>query len=156
MIQATYIDVLKRICPLLSNLDRPWAITGSMGMALQGVDIDVHDIDIQTDSTGAYLIQDQLADHVVSKVRYRKASNIRSHYGKFRINGIDIEVMGDIEKLQPDGQWTDPPDLLQIIRRVKVGALQIPVLDLEYEKRAYSIMGRDETVAKIEAALRDL
>ena len=44
MIQATYIDVLKRICRLLSDLDHPWAITGSMGMALQGVDIDVHDI----------------------------------------------------------------------------------------------------------------
>lgn len=64
--------------------------------------------------------------------------------------------MGDIEKLQPDGRWTDPPDLLQIIRRVEVDALQIPVLDLEYEKRAYSIMGRDKTVAKIEAALKDL
>lgn len=156
MIQAPYIDVLKIIYRLLSDLDHPWAITGSMGMALQGVDIDVHDIDIQTDRAGAYLIQDRLADHVVSKVRYREASNIRSHYGKSRINGIDIEVMGDIEKLQPDGRWTDPPDLLQIIRRVEVDALQIPVLDLEYEKRAYSIMGRDKTVAKIEAAPKDL
>jgi hypothetical protein len=68
MIQATYIDVLKRICRLLSDLDHPWAITGSMGMALQGVDIDVHDIDIQTDSAGAYLIQDRLSDHVVSNL----------------------------------------------------------------------------------------
>ena len=37
----------------LSSVVYPWALTGSLSHALQGVDLAIHDIDIQTDRDGA-------------------------------------------------------------------------------------------------------
>jgi len=42
-------------------------------MALQGVPIPVHDIDIQTDKDGAYEIERCFAEYVVEPVRYSES-----------------------------------------------------------------------------------
>ena len=33
----------------LKTLPHPWVVTGSLGMALQGMDLEIHDIDVQSD-----------------------------------------------------------------------------------------------------------
>ncbi len=137
------------IADLLKNVGQPWAFTGSVGMALQGVNLEIADIDIQTNQTGSYKIQDHLSKYTVSKVRYLESLNIRSHFGTFRINEIAVEVMGDIEKRLDDGSWIGAPDLYPIIRLIDLDGVNVPVLDLEYEKEAYRILGRNDTVRKV-------
>ena len=142
-------ETLHFIADLLNNVDQPWAFTGSVGMALQGVTLEIADIDIQTNQTGSYQIQDHLSKYSVSKVRYLESLNIRSHFGTFRINEITVEVMGDIEKRLDDRSWIGAPNLYPIIRLIDLDGVNVPVLDLEYEKEAYRILGRNDTARKV-------
>jgi hypothetical protein len=146
-------ETLHFIARLLKDVAQPWAFTGSVGMALQGVNLEIADIDIQTNQTGSYQIQDHLSKYTVSKVRYLESLNIRSHFGTFRINEIAVEVMGDIEKRLDDGSWIGPPNLYPIIRLIDLDGVNVPALDLEYEKEAYRILGRVDTVREVEEFL---
>jgi hypothetical protein len=49
MIEEAYLEALRLIHDKLGDDPFAGAITGSLGMALQGMDLEVHDIDIQTD-----------------------------------------------------------------------------------------------------------
>lgn len=49
MIDPHYHNVLRKICACLQDCRCPWAITGSLGLSLQGMAMAVNDIDIQTD-----------------------------------------------------------------------------------------------------------
>ena len=78
MIELRYLKALRKICLRLNNCQSAWVVTGSLGMALQGMDIEIHDIDIQTDQRGAYEIEDLLSDYVVMPVEYSASKRIRS------------------------------------------------------------------------------
>ena len=58
------------------------------------------------------------------------------------IEGIKVEIMGDIQKRLIDGIWENPVDLEQYKRIVEVEGMQVPVLSLEYEYQAYLKLGR--------------
>ena len=64
-----------------------------------------------------------------------------------------MEVMGDMEKRLDDGSWIGPPGLYPIIRLIDLDGVDVPVLDLVYEKEAYRILGRDNTVREVEEFL---
>jgi hypothetical protein len=121
-----------------------WVVTGSLGFALQGVPVDVHDIDIQTDKEGAYEIERRFSEFVIKKVAFRSTDKIRSHFGILMIDGIRVEIMGDIQKRLEDGSWEEPVDLNRYKRFVEIRGMKIPVLSLEYEYQAYLKLGRTE------------
>ncbi len=141
MIEPAYIEVLRKIYTRLKDSDVNWAVTGSLGFALQGVPVTVHDIDIQTDKSGAYKIENLLSEFVVSKVTLSSTEKIRSHFGKLMINGIKVEIMGDLQKRREDGSW-EAVDLSKYKRVVEIQGMKIPVLSLEYEYQAYMRLGR--------------
>ncbi len=139
---------------LCQRLDgRVWALTGSLGMALQGVPLTPHDVDLQTDAAGAYEIERRLAEFVTRPVQFSSTERVRSHFGAFLVHGVQVEVMGDIEKRRADGTWEPPPDLPHIIQYVTLEGLRVPVLDLEYEIAAYTLLGRLERAAFLRAWL---
>jgi len=43
MIEKRYLDALKIICVRLAEGPANWVVTGSLGMALQGMGVTVHD-----------------------------------------------------------------------------------------------------------------
>jgi len=139
-----YLKVLEKIVSRLENKPIAWVVTGSLGMALQGVPVQVHDIDIQTDKDGAYEIERCLAEYVVEPVRYSQSERIRSHFGMVEIDGIKVEIMGDIQKRLGDESWEEPVKVERYRRWVEVGGMRIPVLSLEYEYQAYLKLGRSE------------
>jgi hypothetical protein len=154
-IPSELLAVLRLICDRLTHVDARWALTGSLGMALQGVRLEIHDIDLQTDADGARRIEASLREFVVSPVRFAVGSSIRSWYGTFRIASTTVELMGDVEKLLSGGTWERPPDLKSIIRVVQVADLHVPVLDLDYEEQAYRKLGRVERADLLRRWLRD-
>ena len=95
----------------LASEDVVWALTGSQAHVLQGVPLDVHDIDVQTDEDGAYRIAQVLKDAVVRPAEWRQAASIRSHFGELRLQGVTIEVMGALQKRLPGGSWDHPVDV---------------------------------------------
>ncbi|MEW6228856.1 MAG: hypothetical protein AB1700_12350 [Bacillota bacterium] len=142
MVDKAYLEVLRKIHARLHNSGVNWALTGSLGFALQGVPVEPHDIDIQTDAAGAYEIGRRFSEFVTRKVVFSSTDRIRSHFGALVIDGITVEIMGDIEKCLEDGTWEEPPDLASYRRFVVVDGMQIPVLSLEYEWQAYLKLGR--------------
>lgn len=147
------MSVLRILCEALENTGVNWAVTGSLGLALQGVPLEPHDIDIQADEAGAYRIAALFADHVVQPVAFSAKGNIRSHFGALEIDGMRVEVMGDVQHRREDGSWEPPPDLLRIRRFVYAAGMRIPVLSLEHERDAYAKMGRAERVAQASRVL---
>lgn len=151
MVDQACIGVLRKICARL-GADMNWALTGSLSFALQGVPVEPHDIDVQTDAAGAYEIERRFSEFVTRKVAFFSAERIRSHFGTLLIDGITVEIMGDIEKLLEDGTWEKPPDLAAHRRIIDVQGIQVPILSLEYERQAYAKLGRVSTARMLEKA----
>jgi len=155
MIEPKYLEVLRKIYARLNNTNINWVVTGSLGFALWGMPVKTHDIDIQTDKMGAYEIEHLFSEFVVRKVTLSSADKIRSHFGVLMIDGIKVEVMGDIQKRLEDGTWEEPVDLNHYKRVIKVEEMQVPVLSLEYEYQAYRRMGRIKKAEMIRKWLHD-
>ena len=146
-------NVLIKITELLLPLDTVWALTGSAAFSLQGLDMEVHDIDIQTDERGAYLIEQTLSQFIVKPVRFSATTQIRSHFGQFMLDGVPLDLMGGVQKFH-EGCWEDSINLLPLIRYIPLGRHNVPVLDLRYECEAYRKMGRLHKARLIEDFLR--
>jgi hypothetical protein len=113
-----------------------WAIDGSAALALQGVDVVPHDLDILTDKVGAYRIGRQLEKFAVKSVSYGKTSRYSSHFGIFSIAGVKIEVMGNL-KVFRNGKWTKTQNPSSVkLRRVQVGGRTISVVSLDSLKES--------------------
>ena len=139
----------------LQHCDVLWVVTGSLGMALQGMNIQVHDIDIQTDQRGTYAIESKLLEYVIAPVRYIQSERIQSHLGKLEIDGISVEVMGAIQKRRNDQTWEEPVRVEDYRVWMEIEGMQIPVLSLEYEYQAYLKLGRVEKAEQIKAWLQN-
>src|SRR3972149_7650234 len=144
MIEDRYLNTLRKIYTRLEDNKVNWVVTGSLGMALQGMTVDVHDIDIQTDKDGAYEIERCFSEYIVQPVSYIISERIRSHLGTLEIDGLKLEIMGDIQKQLEDKVWEDPVKVELYKCWVGINGMQIPVLSLEYEYQAYLKLGRIE------------
>ena len=144
MINPSFLDVLRKLYMRLNVTNINWAVTGSLCFALQGVPVEVvHDIDLQSDEAGVYEIERLFADSVTRKVALSSSNNIRSHLGALMIDGVKVELMGDVAKRPDDNsEWDEPTDLNRVKRFVTIDDMRVPVLDLEYEYQAYLKMGR--------------
>ncbi len=155
MIPSSYLSVLRQLAPRLATLDIDWAITGSVGMALQGMPLDVHDIDLQTDEAGAYAIEREFAHCVYRPVSMVDRESFRSFLGALVLDGIKVEIIGDMQKRLPDGTWEPPVRVGDITLWIATAGMRLPVLSLEHEVQAYQLMGRLEKAALIRDWLRN-
>jgi len=155
MIESRFLSVLHKIHTRLTDCKIPWAVTGSLGMALQGMEIEVHDIDIQTDKLGAYKIERRFSEFVVEPVHFSASERIRSHFGALEMDGVRIEIMGDIQKLLHNQEWEHPVKVEQHQCWAGVEGMQIPVLSMQYEYQAYLKMGRTEKAEKLKKWLQE-
>ncbi len=144
MIEPVYLNILRKIYARLNDRNVNWVVTGSLGFALQGVPVESNDIDIQTDREGAYEIDRLFSEFVTKRVKFFSTERIRSHFGELIIDGIKVEIMGDIQKRLEDGSWENPVDLERHKRVIELEGIQVPVLSLEYEYQAYLKLGRIE------------
>lgn len=153
MIPRQHLEVLQKVHARLQGSPVEWVVTGSLGMALQGVPVEVHDIDLQTDQEGAYEIERRLAEFVTRPVRFSESERIRSHLGRLEIDGIQVEILGDIQKRLEDGSWEEPVRVTDHRRWVEIAGMQVPVLSLEYELQAYLKLGRGDKAEMLRAWL---
>jgi len=153
MIPESHWRALRCLSARLEAEGIAWAVTGSAGLALQGVACDVHDLDIQGDEASVYAIERCFPGHVQQPVHFRRGEAIGSHFGILEIEGVRVELMGGLQKRLPTGEWEPPVPVGELRRFVQVRGLHIPVLPLEHEYHAYLIMGR---VAKAELIKRTI
>lgn len=149
MVYPAYLSVLKRISDSLNDSDVAWAVTGSCSLVLQGMEVLVNDVDLQTDAVGAYAIQRALSPYLVKKVVFGTSRDVRSHFGAFLIDGVPVEVMGDVERRGPDGVWRPGPDVRALRVWLDTDGVRVPVLPLTYEYQVYCQLGRDDRAEEI-------
>lgn len=153
MTNTYHLTVLKMIHARLQNTTVNWVLTGSLAFALQGVPVTVNDIDVQTDRTGAYEIERLFNSFVKHRVQFSSTEKIRSHFGTLSIMGIQVEIMGDVQKRLRDGSWEPPFELDRYKKFIPFENEQLPVLSLAYEYEAYLKMGRVETATLLKGWL---
>ncbi len=95
------------------------------------------------------------AEWVTKPVALSSAHFIRSHFGVLMIDGVEVEIMGDIQNPDADGAWSEPSDFIHHSRLVETDGMRIPVLSLEYEEQAYRKMGRIEKADMLKQWLLD-
>jgi hypothetical protein len=152
MIDHKILNAFQKLYPELTDSDRKpikWAVTGSLGMVLHGMQMEIHDIDLQTDKEGAYEIERRLVRYLAKLVHFKASERIRSYFGVFEIDGIKIEVMGDMQHILPGQKWDSPVDLSSCRDWVEYADMQIPVITLEHEVEAYQKMDRTEKAERI-------
>jgi hypothetical protein len=143
-VPAAHLSALRSLIACLPLAEINWALTGSTAHALQGVPVEPHDIDVQTDEPGTWKAADALADYCVAAPRRVESQLIRSLLGSYTIEGITVELIGAMQKRGFEDSWAVPTDPAEHRRFVRLGDLQIPVLSLEYEAVAYAELGRHE------------
>ncbi|MFB6253201.1 MAG: nucleotidyltransferase domain-containing protein [Halobacteriaceae archaeon] len=146
MIPDTYRAIIYDLTTTLQDTSIDWAITGSTSQALQGVSLTPNDIDVQTSEKGAFLIEERFAENVSDPVTYVESENMKSYLGELELHGISVEIIGDIQK-RLNGEWESPVNVADHRKYVQMKDLQVPVLSLEYEAKAYEQLGRNERAA---------
>lgn len=148
-IPNNFKKALKQIVAALEDQGISWAVTGSMGYGMQGVPVTPNDIDLQTDVQGAYEIEQILCDFTSRSVTPKTSDNMRSVLGRLEIEGVKVEIIGGVQKKQPDGSYEPPVDIEEHKHFVEYQGMQVPVLDLNYEQKAYLRLGRLEKASML-------
>ncbi len=154
LIPPDYLDVLRIIYNRLKETDIVWVVTGSLGLAIKGIPVTPHDIDIQTDRAGVETFARLFASHMTTPPYFRESEHTLSWFASFVIQGIGVDVMGDMRHRDEDGSWDDPPNLEANRLFIQVAEMSVPTLSLEFEEDAYRRMGRSAKAAMIGQYLR--
>jgi hypothetical protein len=150
-----HLRALRKIHSLLQGQEGlVWALTGSASFILQGMDLTPHDIDLIADERSAYRIGEILSDYVVKPVGSDSAATyIHSHFGRFLVEGVEVDVMGSPRRMNLDGSWGGPDFLPPLIQWLTYLGMSLPVLPLAYEAQAYRLLRREGRAEQIEAFL---
>lgn len=152
-LSTAFQKALLLISDRLNDCPVKWAVSGSLGFWLHGMKVIPADIDLQTTAQGAYQLEKALGGQPLKKVHFSQAERIRSHYGSLRLEGVKVEIIGDVEKRLEGNDWDPPPDLEQVTEAVEWEGIWLPVVSLEYELDAYRKLGRQRRSDQIAAFL---
>ncbi len=149
-----HAEVLSLLVTKIIPADYVWVVTGSVGLRLQGVDLPVHDLDLQTDAKTIYLLEKKLAQFMKVPVHVWESEHTLSYHGQAEIHGLQVELLGDIRHRGAEGAWLPALDIPSVLMWVEWHELKIPVLSLAHEALAYEKMGRQQKAELIHSAIR--
>jgi hypothetical protein len=149
-----HAHVLAFLIEKINPAELPWALTGSASLRLQGVDISVNDLELQTDAQTIYVLEQKLAEFMKVPVHVWESEHTLSHHGQAEINGLQVEFLGDMHHRSPAGIWEPAVDIASVRVWVTWRELQVPVLSLKHEALAYEKMGRVQKAELIRSAIR--
>lgn len=149
-----HTDMLHLLMHRVPPTEHLWVLTGSAGLRLQGVDIPVHDLDLQTDEKTIKLLELKLAEFMKVPVHIWESEHTLSYHGQAEIQGLQVEFLGDVRHRGEDGAWQPPLDIRSVLMWVEWRGLHVPVLSLVHEALAYEQMGRTQKAQLIRAAIQ--
>lgn len=144
-----------------------YAIRGTMSLALQSYDMGVDDIDILTDKKTALSCNNIFKKYLQQKVEYSETDKYKSYYGKFVIDKVLVEVMGEwrIRKQVASSKkkvererdnWSEdivPSD--EIITKIEVGGEKVKVTTAEHELEIFALEGRWNALHKLKKQVEE-
>ena len=138
-------SVLRRVVRILNGEGLQYKIVGGASIVLNGVLQPVKDLDIETNQDGAYRFQELFYAHMLTPVSLSESEMYRSHFGRFEIEGVPVEVMGDLQRRAGQG-WV--PTWANTENSVDLEGVEVRVSSLEEETLAYIRRGRLERAAR--------
>ncbi len=150
---------LIHLIPILNATGAPWVLGGSCCLALHGVKVEPHDVDIVTSADGAYRIGDALRRVAEEKqaVQWSESERIRSHHGLYQMGDTQVDIIGAAELREGEG-WTQtwlPAEQQTDSMAVPGTDMSVVTLTLEYELGAYRKLQREAKAKLIEQRLRN-
>lgn len=133
-------ETIRACTNLISNLvnssDYKWMLIGSASLSLQGITLDVNDIDILTDEDGIDLIKEKCKPFIIEEIGYKEIDNLKSYYGKLNISGVNIDIVSEI-KNNVNNEWLPQNKIEEEIIRNS----NINLRNICYEKQIYERIG---------------
>jgi hypothetical protein len=137
--------VLRQIASALERDGLEYKVSGGASAALHGVRLPVKDLDLEMGAEQAYRFQQLFPECVVQPVALSQSDRYRSHYGQFEIEGVKIEVMGDLERWEGE-KWV--PTWTRTLDLIDLEGTPVRASWLEEETLAYIRRGRMERAAQ--------
>ncbi len=137
--------VLRRLAGELEQLGIDYKVVGGASIALHGVRQPVKDLDIELSVEHAYRFGENYREYTIQAVQWSKSPQYRSHFGKFEIDGVPIDVMGALEWREGE-QWK--PTWTRTLDLIEMEGVSVRASWLEEETLAYIRRGRLERAAK--------
>lgn len=144
------METLRFLVQQLQGKALIWAVTGSGSLALQGLPVEVHDLDLRTTAEGAYQIEAVFPAYQKRPVRFASTEQVRSHFGTLAIHGVPVEIIGDMQHRLADGSWEPIVDMNQFIVWTELDGLKIPAMSLPFLYNAYQLLGRRDKAALLQ------
>lgn len=160
-VREATLAVLRCVVPAMFKAQQPWALIGSTASVLQGLEgYTPPDIDLATTSEGAYIMEGALCEVAVTlrPVAHSSSGPYTSDFGIFEVEGVKVEVMGDLIIAREDGhialtehwaKWSDK------VRVLHFEDQHVPVAPLEWQLVANALLARPERVGGVARHLLD-
>ena len=136
--------VLHEIARRLDQANVYYTVVGGTSLALHGLPLPVNDLDIETDPAGAYRFAALFPAHMVEPVALKESRCYRSHFGRFAFDGVQVEVMGRLERREGDG-WVPTETIHSEV--INLEGTPVRASCLEEETLAYIRRGRLDRAA---------
>ena len=149
---------LSTILERLRDSSIEWKLGGSVALALQGLEISPRDVDLLLPSgDAARLMAETLGDFVESLPHWRASVPFASYYGHCRIEGVEIDLIGELVIETPLGSVELGADSLLWRRESSLPfqGWKVPSIPLEIQLVTYYLMPeREERVNQITSLLK--
>ncbi len=127
---------------------KPYAIRGTASLYLQGIEMNVDDIDVLCDKEVALAFNDIFKEYLVDPVSYKESLKFKSYFGRFLIAGVGVEVMGEWQIKDTKDNWSN------VFRgeekkEIKLQNCTLFVTPVETELVMFAKMGRWTALTKI-------
>ncbi len=149
------ITVLKKLAKLFREHNVEYCIVGSTSLFLHGINVEPSDIDILTTKDSAFKIDKLLDDYKVLPCKFRESSIFRSYFGRYRVNEINVEIMGELQ-YKKENKWSNPitPHTIRT-KWININGEKIKVAVLEETYNFCREVGREETCKLIESYFKE-
>lgn len=143
--------------------DRKYAIRGTASMVLQGLEMGVDDIDLIADKETSLLMNELFKKEMVEEVKYSESDKFKSYFGKFVIDNVQVEVMGEWQiRKTPNIQNSKIPIWGEVydgseddVYEIEINGVKIKVTKPETELKMFAQMQRWTAYQKIKKQLSE-
>jgi len=131
-----------------------YALRGTASLVLQDLDMNVDDVDILCNKESALNANSRLSEYLMERVVFKESLKFKSYFGKFLIDGVDVEVMGDWQIFNEKKGWSKIYyPTAETTTHIRLKDLEIPVTKVELELEVFALMGRWMAYQKIKRQL---
>ena len=139
-------DLVKALSSLhdaLSPVSKNWMLIGTASLYLQGFPVNPHDIDILCDTATAIKFEALLSDHRIETKITSGEDKFRSRFSRYVINGIAVEVMGDLLVNTPN-EWVNLWEMITEPQTIQLNGHNYFIPNIQDQKKIYALFGRQK------------